>query len=104
MACLGKGAARKVEVPKTAPQVTDTTTFTDEARRAEVDAWLYDTCTQCLQHLVDLVVQFYPAVQPLMSRILQLLADFIRCAAQPPPTGSLPLWDGSFCSCLEKAL
>lgn len=23
-------------------QVTDTTTFTDEARRVEVDAWLYD--------------------------------------------------------------
>ena len=59
-------------------QVTDTTTFTDEARRAEVDAWLYDTCTQCLQHMVDLVAQFYPAVQPLLPRILALLDDFIR--------------------------
>jgi len=58
--------------------VTDTTTFTDEARRAEEDAWLYDTCTQCLQHMVDLVVQFYPAVQPLLSRILALLDNFIR--------------------------
>ena len=60
------------------PQVTDTTTFTDEARRAEVDAWLYDTCTQCLQHMVDLVVQFYPVVQTLLPRILALLDDFIR--------------------------
>jgi hypothetical protein len=62
-------------------QVTDTTTFTDEARRAEVDAWLYETCTQCLQHMVDIVVQFYPVVQPLLARILDLLSNFIRCAA-----------------------
>lgn len=38
-------------------QVTDTTTFTDEKRRAEVDAWLYETCTRTLQHIVDIVVQ-----------------------------------------------
>ena len=61
-------------------QVTDTTTFTDEARRAEVDAWLYETCTQCLQHMVDIVVQFYPVVQPLLTRILDLLSNFIRRA------------------------
>lgn len=86
--------------------MTDTTTFTDEARRAEVDAWLYDTCTQCLQHLVDLVVQFYPAVQPLMSRILQLLADFIRCAAHPAPPHRLSVTLGRkpVRICLEKAL
>lgn len=68
-------------------QVTDTTTFTDEARRAEVDAWLYDTCTQCLQHMVDLVVQFYPIVQPLLPRILDLLDNFIRCAHCPGRQG-----------------
>jgi len=62
-------------------QVTDTTTFTDEARRAEVDAWLYETCTQCLQHMVDIVVQFYPVVQPLLTRILDLLSNFIRWGA-----------------------
>ena len=61
--------------------MTDTTTFTDEARRAEVDAWLYETCTQCLQHMVDIVVQFYPVVQPLLTRILDLLSNFIRWAA-----------------------
>ena len=59
-------------------EVTDTTTFTDEKKRAEVDAWLYETCTQCLQHMVDLVVQFYQLVQPLLSRILDLLSNFIR--------------------------
>ena len=43
-------------------EVTDTTTFTDDKRRAEVDAWLYDTCTRTLQHIVDIVVQYYAAV------------------------------------------
>ena len=43
-----------------------------------MDAWLYETCTQCLQHMVDLVVQFYPLVQPLLTRILDLLSNFIR--------------------------
>ena len=66
-------------------QVTDTTTFTDEARRAEVDAWLYETCTQCLQHMVDIVVQFYPVVQSLVPRILALLSNFIRYLSLSPP-------------------
>lgn len=61
-------------------QVTDTTTFTDDRRREELDAWLYETCTQCLQHMVDIVVQFYDALQPLLSRIFDLLANFIRSA------------------------
>ena len=43
-------------------EVTDTTTFTDDKRRAEVDSWLYDTCTRTLQHIVDIVVQYYAAV------------------------------------------
>ena len=46
-----------------------------------MDAWLYETCTQCLQHMVDIVVQFYPVVQPLLTRILDLLSNFIRWAA-----------------------
>ncbi len=59
-------------------EVTDTTTFTAEERRAEVDAWLYETCTQCLQHIVDLVARFQAATQPLLGRVLELLANFIR--------------------------
>ena len=62
-------------------QVTDTTTFTDEKRRAEVDAWLYETCTQCLQHMIDITVQFYSVVEPLVTRILDLLLNFIRQVA-----------------------
>ena len=78
-------------------QVTDTTTFTDEARRAEVDAWLYETCTQCLQHMVDIVVQFYPVVQPLLARILDLLSNFIRHAAGGPVAEDAA---GHFTSCV----
>ncbi len=62
-------------------QVTDTTTFTAEERRAEVDAWLYETCTQCLQHMVDVVALFYAPVAPLLPRIFDLLANFVRCVA-----------------------
>eukprot|EP00873_Tetraselmis_striata_P021183 jgi/Tetstr1/441447/TSEL_029692.t1 len=58
-------------------EVTDTTTFTDDRRRADEDKWLYNTCTKCLQHLVDLFVHFFPVVNPTMNRLLALLADFI---------------------------
>ena len=61
-------------------QVTDISTFTDDKKRAEVDAWQYDTCTQCLQHIIDITVKFYPVVQPLLGRVLELLLNFIRLA------------------------
>ena len=61
-------------------QVTDISTFTDDKKRAEVDAWLYETCTQCLQHIIDITVKFYPVVQPLIGRVLELLLNFIRSA------------------------
>ena len=68
-------------------QVTDTTTFTDEMKRAEVDSWLYETCTQCLQHMVDVFVQYYSAVSSLLTRILDLLSNFIRCKSLPAADG-----------------
>jgi brefeldin A-inhibited guanine nucleotide-exchange protein len=59
-------------------EVTDTTTFTDEARRAEVDAWLYETCTATLQHMVDVVARYHAAVPALLTRTLDLLSGLIR--------------------------
>jgi brefeldin A-inhibited guanine nucleotide-exchange protein len=59
-------------------EVTDTTTFTDEARRAEVDAWLYETCTATLQHMVDVVARYHAAVPALLTRTLELLSGLIR--------------------------
>ena len=59
-------------------EVTDTTTFSDEARRAEADAWLYETCTTSLQYLVDVISAYYQAVPDLLTRLLDLLGGFIR--------------------------
>ena len=50
-----------------------------------MDAWLYETCTQCLQHMVDIVALFYKPVAPILPRIFDLLSNFIRC---------LPTWSG----------
>ncbi|KAI8465270.1 MAG: hypothetical protein J3K34DRAFT_525495 [Monoraphidium minutum] len=58
-------------------EVTDTTTFSSERRRQQEDAWLYETCTRCLQHLVDLFGLFYPALRPMLPRLLALLAGFM---------------------------
>ena len=44
-----------------------------------MDAWLYETCTQCLQHMVDIVALFYKPVAPILPRIFDLLSNFIRC-------------------------
>lgn len=59
-------------------EVTDTTTFSDEARRAEADAWLYETCTTSLQYLVDVISLYHEAVPELLIRLLDLLGGFIR--------------------------
>lgn len=59
-------------------EVTDTTTFSDEARRAEADAWLYETCTTSLQYLVDVISRYHDSVPELLVRLLDLLGSFIR--------------------------
>jgi len=59
-------------------EVTDTTTFTDEARRAEVDAWLYETCTATLQHMVEVVARYHGPVPELLGRTLELLGGLVR--------------------------
>ncbi|MEW5298187.1 MAG: hypothetical protein WDW36_001338 [Sanguina aurantia] len=63
-------------------EVTDTTTFTSEKRRQQEDAWLYETCTKCLQHLVDLFVEFYSEAHSLLSRMLELLNGFMNRSHQ----------------------
>ncbi|GIM16143.1 hypothetical protein Vretimale_18795, partial [Volvox reticuliferus] len=63
-------------------EVTDTTTFTSEKRRQQEEQWLYETCTRCLQHLVDLFVQFYDEAFTLLSRLLDLLRGFMNRSHQ----------------------
>ncbi|KAJ1426768.1 Sec7, C-terminal [Sesbania bispinosa] len=42
------------------------------------DAWLYETCTLALQLVVDLFVNFYTTVNPLLRKVLMLLVSFIK--------------------------
>ncbi|CAA2985242.1 brefeldin A-inhibited guanine nucleotide-exchange 2-like [Olea europaea subsp. europaea] len=42
------------------------------------DAWLYETCTLALQLVVDLFVNFYDTVNPLLKKVLMLLVSFIK--------------------------
>ena len=70
-------------------EVTDTTTFTDDKRRAEVDSWLYDTCTRTLQHIVDIVVQYYAAVS---GGWVGGRAGWVGGAAAGRAGGSCGLW------------
>ncbi|KAJ6807493.1 brefeldin A-inhibited guanine nucleotide-exchange protein 2-like [Iris pallida] len=44
----------------------------------EQDAWLYETCTLALQLVVDLFVNFYNTVNPLLRKVLMLLTSFIK--------------------------
>uniref|UniRef100_A0A061RZG9 Brefeldin a-inhibited guanine nucleotide-exchange protein 2-like n=1 Tax=Tetraselmis sp. GSL018 TaxID=582737 RepID=A0A061RZG9_9CHLO len=63
-------------------EVTDTTTFSDDRRRADEDKWLYETCTKCLQHLIDLFCHFFSVAQVMLPRLLELLKGFIRRSHQ----------------------
>lgn len=42
------------------------------------DSWLYETCTLALQLVVDLFVNFYATVHPLLGKVLMLLVSFIK--------------------------
>ncbi|KAI3701044.1 hypothetical protein L2E82_45687 [Cichorium intybus] len=42
------------------------------------DSWLYETCTLSLQLIVDLFVNFYQTVNPLLKKLLNLLLNFIK--------------------------
>eukprot|EP00798_Chlamydomonas_sp_ICE-L_P027640 gene27640-7278_t len=79
----------RAEVPDTATftsdrkraqeDVTDTTTFTSDRKRAQEDAWLYETCTKCLERLVEVFVLFYADMQPsLLTKLLELLKGFMN--------------------------
>ncbi|KAL0373565.1 UNVERIFIED_CONTAM: Brefeldin A-inhibited guanine nucleotide-exchange protein 2 [Sesamum radiatum] len=46
------------------------------------DAWLYETCTLVLQLVVDLFVNFYDTVNPVLKKVLMLLVSFIKCPHQ----------------------
>ncbi|KAL2511420.1 Brefeldin A-inhibited guanine nucleotide-exchange protein 3 [Abeliophyllum distichum] len=42
------------------------------------DSWVYETCTLALQLVVDLFVNFYDTVNPLLKKVIILLVTFIK--------------------------
>lgn len=58
----------------------DFSTFTNrEATQEEEqnDRWLYETCSVCLDHLIDLVVKFYPLVHKQLPSVLLKIKSFM---------------------------
>lgn len=41
------------------------------------DRWLYETCSQCLHHLIDLTVKFYPLVHHQLPKVLHKIQAFM---------------------------
>lgn len=49
-----------------------------DAGELDQDVWLYETCTLALQLVVDLFLNFYDTVHPLLNKVLMLLTSFIK--------------------------
>jgi len=58
-------------------EATEITTFVKESERPLVDAWLYETCTKCLHHVIDLFTKFYGELRGLLPQIVAFLNGFI---------------------------
>lgn len=59
-------------------EITDATTFEDSARRAEIDAWLYETCNDCLGHVLSLYSKFQSSLKQVFPQVISLLVGFVR--------------------------
>lgn len=58
----------------------------DEARTADdarADAWLHETCAQCLGYILDLVRQFYEDLAPQAPRVAALLLGLLDRPHEP---------------------
>lgn len=69
-----------------------------------MDAWLYETCTQCLQHMVDIIALFYTPVAPILPRIFDLLSNFVRSVACPDPLNALRTKGLVTCTIMENVI
>jgi len=59
-------------------EVTETTTFIKASDRPKVDAWLYETSTACLHHVIDLFAKFYPELRSLLPQLLGFISGFAK--------------------------
>lgn len=59
----------------------DLATFSrNRLEEEEKDRWLYETCSHCLHHLIDLVVKFYPLVRWQLPQVLNKIKAFMTRA------------------------
>lgn len=49
----------------------------DRTRDEDADMWLYNTCSHCLQHMIDLTVKFYPLVRDQLPAVLHKIKAFM---------------------------
>lgn len=68
--------ARRATDPSLANSPSDMTD--GNAEELDQNSWLYETCTLALQLVVDLFVNFYDTVNPLLKKVLSLLVSFIK--------------------------
>lgn len=54
---------------------TDQIGYNDEV---DQESWLYETCSLALQLVVDLFVNFYKTVNPLLKKVLMLFVSLIK--------------------------
>ena len=57
-------------------EVTEIDTFVKEADRPKVDAWLYETVTASLQHVVDLFAKFFSELRDLLPQLVSFVCGF----------------------------
>ena len=58
-------------------EIVDATTFVSVTQRNSMDAWLFETCSDCLQHVIGLFIRYYGVVCPIYPRLLSLLVGFV---------------------------
>ena len=59
-------------------EATEITTFVRDSDRSKEDAWLYQTCKNCLQHVIDLFSKFFKELRGLLPQLIDFVCGFIR--------------------------
>ena len=74
-------------------EIIDATTFVSLSKKATIDSWLFETCSECLHDVINLFVSFFGVVKSIFPKILQLLVSFMgRGHKDVSPIGAAALF------------
>jgi len=74
-------------------EIIDATTFVSLSKKATIDSWLFETCSECLHDVINLFVNFFGVVKSIFPKILQLLVGFMgRGHKDVSPIGAAALF------------